>query len=134
MYCYEDLNFNEEKKISVVNKKNPLIFYKNIKLENSYNYKKYFINKYNYKIKIKQLNENIKKQWICWFYMISLYDGRNHMVEWWIEWKNVKPEMSEKTRNELYNEMTGYGSRNLERRREKRNEYKYISQLVLFSL
>jgi hypothetical protein len=62
MYCYEDLNFNEEKKISVVNKKNPLIFYKNIKLENSYNYKKYFINKYNYKIKIKQLNENIKKQ------------------------------------------------------------------------
>jgi hypothetical protein len=62
MYCYEDLNFNEEKKISVVNKKNPLIFYKNIKLDNSYNYKKYFINKYNYKIKIKQLNENIKKQ------------------------------------------------------------------------
>lgn len=62
MYCYEDLHFNEEKKISVVNKKNPLIFYKNIKLDNSYNYKKYFINKYNYKIKIKQLNENIKKQ------------------------------------------------------------------------
>lgn len=62
MYCYEDLHFNEKKKISVVNKKNPLIFYKNIKLDNSYNYKKYFINKYNYKIKIKQLNENIKKQ------------------------------------------------------------------------
>ncbi len=64
--------------------------------------------------------------------MISLYDGRNHTIEWWIEWKSVKTEMSEKTRNELYNKMMSYGSRNLERRREKRNEYTYISQVVLF--
>jgi hypothetical protein len=54
MYCYEDLNFQEEKMISVINKKNPLIFYKNIKLDNSYNYKKYFSNKYNYKINVKK--------------------------------------------------------------------------------
>jgi hypothetical protein len=100
MYCYEDLHFNEEKKISVVNKKNPLIFYKNIKLDNSYNYKKYFINKYNYKIKIKQLNENIKKQWFVdfiWFLsmmeeIIWLNDGLNERMsnQKWVR----KPEMS----------------------------------------
>lgn len=63
MYCYEDLISNDENKINLLNKKNSLTFYKNVKINNSNEYLKNIYNKYSFKININKVEiKDIKKK------------------------------------------------------------------------